>query len=401
MKTKIKSILIFGQGERGGTDYVLKSLADWLERNGYNVNFSDNWNRIEKQNYSLIILPTSRMHFIPALNSKDFAFQCSKFVIWCMGSLAFHDAYYNGRKIKSHSRALLKLYNILINSTSRTLFNEGSLIFTDEVGMYSDLIHLRDHSVNLPEIIFPVPIKFNTSVSISRFENKVNTIAWVGRIDTDFKILPLIQLIEDCAAAMERKYLGDNLQFIIVGSGNAMTQLMECISRYREIHFELHSWLNREELDALFLNRIDILFAMGSSALLGASLGVPVVIVNPYSHVNERKPANYRWIDQTVGHSLGEFPETFCKPNQLNKTFSELLNSLCLQTKSRQSKDFARKFDEDLVFGRLMARNLPLDISGKAKRLLNILSALHLAKKAIKTSIGFVRRIKVTNDSTI
>ena len=131
-----------------------------------------------------------------------------------------------------------------------------------------------------------------------------------------------------------------------------MHELEGCISRYKDICFELHDWLSHEELNTILLERVDVLFAMGSSALLGASLGVPTVVVQPYSHERERKLKNYRWIDETIGHSLGEFPNIICKPDQPRKTFLELFISDNLQTRSRLSKEFSRKFDEHFVFGK-------------------------------------------------
>lgn len=391
MKNQINNVLIIAQGERGGTDYVLKSLANWLVMNGYGVCIAEDWASIKRQKYSLIVLSTSRMHLIPALSKQQHAFGCNKFIIWCMGSLAFHDAYYNGRKKSSYPKFLVKLFDILINTTCRNLLNERSLIFTDEVGMYSDLVDLRDEQVKLPDIVFPIPIKSDRAVNSDRFSDKAKSIAWVGRIDSDFKILPLIQLIEDSAAVRGQTCFEKNFTFIIVGSGNAMRQLEGCISRYKEIRFELHEWLSHEELNAILLERVDVLFAMGSSALLGASLGVPTVVVQPYSHESERKLANYRWIDETIGHSLGEFPSTFCKPDQPRKKFGELFNSHNLQTRSRLSKEFSRKFDEDFVFGRMLKRELPSDISCKTKSLLNVLRSFRVVKSAIKSLIGFIK----------
>lgn len=392
MRDKIKNILIFAQGERGGTDYVLKSLANWLKRNGYGVCFANDLSMIKKQKYSFVILPTSRMNLVPALDSKQIGFECNKIIIWCMGSLAFHDAYYNGRKINTYPKFLVKLYDALVNTTSKNLFNEGSLIFTDEVGMYSDLIHLRNKHVNFSEFIFPIPISLSKEVNYDRFANKAESIAWIGRVDTDFKVLPLMQLIEDSAVGVEKGYFEKYFKFIIVGSGNGMPQLKKCVSKYKEIHFEFHEWLGNEELNTLLLRRVDILFAMGSSALLGASFGVPTVIVQPYSKMSERKLENYRWIDETIGHSLGEFPGMFCKPEQIRKTFDELFDPLSLKTKSRLSKDFSKKFDEDLVFERLLKRELPLDLSYKTKSLLNILNFLKVAKNTVKSLIRIFER---------
>lgn len=392
MKNKIEHILIFAQGERGGTDYVLKSLADWLAKNGYSVFFADDWSKIEDQNYTLIILPTSRMSLIPALRKRKSGLRCDKFIIWCMGCLAFHDAYYNGRESNNYPRFLVKSLDILINATARSLFAERSLIFTDEVGMYADLIHLRDGSADLSDVIFPIPIKLDLTVKPDRFSSKPKSIAWIGRIDSDFKILPLIQLVEDVAAARALGYFDDALTFVIVGSGDAMPQLKECVSKISEIHFEFHEWLSSDELNSLLLARVDILFAMGSSALLGASLGVPTVIVQPYSNSDERLIENYRWVDETVGHSLGEFPGMFCKPDQVRKAFGELFNSLSIHDKSRLSRDFSRKFDEDLVFEALLKRELPIDTSFKSRFLLEILDLIFSFKVVAKRILSLFNK---------
>jgi hypothetical protein len=375
-------ILILGQGEKGGTDSVLEAASKWLIDKGHNVCYSNQNSEIRSINYDLGILPTSQIHIIPSLCSKDANPSVKTFLVWAMGSRAFHGVFYNQMKVNCYKKFLNWPLDILVKTTLTSLLKDRSIIFTDEVGMNSDILTRNnlDHS----NLIYPIPIKSYSQNPRQAFPIKPRSFMWIGRIDSDFKILPLLKVINDISHSIEDNLLPDYPKFTIVGTGDAMGQLRAQISSCTRIDFILIDWLDKDSLCSLLINQADILFAMGSSALLGASLGVPTVIVQPYSSTENESQTIYRWIHETNGHSLGEFPMFECKPMQIKRRFSELFSDISLQEHSNLSKEYSQRFNEDLVFERLMQRDLPMPSSQKTILLLKILYLIKSIKRKLK-----------------
>lgn len=392
MQNSYQKILIIGQGVRGGTDYVLKLLAEWLIENDVEAFYSDNLNNIKEIEYCLAIIPTSRMHDMHKLTSNKSNLIIHKFLVWSLGSLALHGAYYNISKEKYYPKALTGLIRRLVSITAKNLTESRSIIFSDEVGLFSDLKIMDNSPVDYFNLVYPVPIKLNDKNKKILVNSKIQSIAWVGRLDDDFKILPLLYLIEDIDALVQYNLLPKNLKLIIIGEGNSYEKLLQAMAKCHYLTFETHKWLSQDALEYLLIEKVDILCAMGSSALIGSKLGVPTVIVNPFTHEHERRLCNYRWIHETNGHTLGEFPDILIKPKQTNIAFSEIIRCLDLNNQGKLSKEFSTKFDCNLVFRRLIERKSPVEITKKTRYFLLAIRLLYNLKQTIKFFIGLNRK---------
>lgn len=376
-------ILIFGQNQKGGTDYVLQSATTWLSNAGHFVHFAGLKKEIPQISFDLLIVPTSRLKDVPFILHALCKPRTTKILIWAMGSRAVHGAYYN--QTKGFKDGLLKnILDFIAAKTMSGLLRSRSLIFTDEVGMHSDLINIKTITIDYNDLIFPIPIKEQNIFSTRPRNKKPQVIAWIGRIDDDFKILPLLQLIDDVEDAINKNILPTNITFLIIGSGNAVDKLQVRTINTTCLSFETYEWIPIDSLTTTLIDRVDILFAMGSSVILGASLGVPSVIVHPYGSISERKDENYRWIHETNGHSLGEFPTAICKPAQSNKRFSQLFENYDLEAESKKSILFSKKFEENHVFQRLNKRANPDIITPTTWVWIYLLIPINIIKETIK-----------------
>ena len=78
------------------------------------------------------------------------------------------------------------------------------------------------------------------------------------------------------------------------------------IKKLKNISIELIDYISPGEIENfLLLNEIDILMAMGTSALEGARLGIPTILLDiAYNEV--RDGYNYQWINERDGFTLGD-----------------------------------------------------------------------------------------------
>jgi hypothetical protein len=68
-----------------------------------------------------------------------------------------------------------------------------------------------------------------------------------------------------------------------------------------------HEGLYGEALREFLLATSDLHFAMGTSALDAAGLGIPTVVVDPFSDPTMAVHAEYRWVYEIKNYTLGEF----------------------------------------------------------------------------------------------
>ncbi|WP_171313614.1 hypothetical protein, partial [Vibrio splendidus] len=109
-----------------------------------------------------------------------------------------------------------------------------------------------------------------------RLKNKCDknyNFAYLGRVE-DFKYPPLKSLLIELDLILDYK-----VTFTIIGGGRNLNNILEL--ELNNIVLVSKNKLNLEESTRFLSNNIDLLFAMGTSALDGAALGIPVVLLNP------------------------------------------------------------------------------------------------------------------------
>ncbi|PLA75548.1 hypothetical protein CYQ88_00860 [Hydrogenovibrio sp. SC-1] len=142
-------------------------------------------------------------------------------------------------------------------------------------------------------------------------------LGWVGRL-SDFKISILNRVVKDAF-----RFSNENkkkVEFYIVGDGEYASSLIDLSSNYFTIH--RLSYIKPSELNKFMLS-LGMLFAMGTSALDGAKLGVPTVRLD-YSYLEIPKSYRYKFFYEIHGFSLGEKIGGSCFQNGFH-TFDDLM----------------------------------------------------------------------------
>jgi hypothetical protein len=153
----------------------------------------------------------------------------------------------------------------------------------------------------LPNLSFGI-LNFDSDVILRKYNSLLEEInfAWVGRI-ADFKIhilnYSLFKISE--YAKKEKK----NVIFHIIGEGEYNTYInMNTENNYFKIIRV--GYLEKNKVDVYLNNNIQLLFAMGTSAIDGARLGIPVVLLDQsYSAIN--KPYKFKYLHNTINYDLG------------------------------------------------------------------------------------------------
>lgn len=161
-------------------------------------------------------------------------------------------------------------------------------------------------------------------------EKNILTLGWVGRI-ADFKISILNHTMKDAFDYANK--IKKEVNFIVVGNGEYEEKLFDETSEYFKItHI---AKIKPSELNK-FLLTFDMLFAMGTSALDGAKLGIPTVRLD-YSYKSIPKNYKYKFFHEVKGYSMGERVESSCFKNGLHD-FEDLIN-MFYQYKKKLSID--------------------------------------------------------------
>lgn len=164
-------------------------------------------------------------------------------------------------------------------------------------------------------------------------DDGVIKLGWVGRL-ADFKISILNRVIIDAFNYANSKQ--QVIEFYVVGSGEFESCLMDLSSEY----FLLNrvSYIKPSELNDFMLT-LGMLFAMGTSALDGAKLGVPTVRLD-YSYQEVPKWYRYKFFHEIQGFSLAERIGGKCFQNGVHD-----FNSLMSEWESNRTELSIKSYD--------------------------------------------------------
>lgn len=193
--------------------------------------------------------------------------------------------------------------------------------------------------------------------------------AWVGRL-CDFKVTILTYTMRRLAAyAAERE---KPIRFHVIGDGPDRDQVERTA---RDIEGPCFQTIFAGEMHPVAMNgylteRVNLLFAMGASALEGARLGLPVVLLD-FSFEPISGDYIYRFIQQTEQYNMGRDIDARCfEPG--NRSLESMLDDL--------ETNHAARSDETFVYYR---ENHSLQTIGE--RLLTILDACDLSYRELET----------------
>ena len=247
-------------------------------------------------------------------------------------------------KLQNSNLVIHKIFKLINNKAYKILslwvskmIDRGSIVFmTQEI--YANTIKYlflkNTHSVTyLPNFSFGEN-EYNEQIILSK-SKKINhklNLSWVGRI-ADFKIHILnysILKLSNYAFKTQTK-----INFHIIGSGEfEKTLKLDCQNQYFEI-IKVGA-LEKDIVDKYLEKNIDAMFSMGTSALDGARLGLPVVLLDQ-SNTKIKDGYIFKFLFDSKGFDLGH-PVSNSDFEIGNKTLENIINDLILNYKNLSIK---------------------------------------------------------------
>ena len=205
------------------------------------------------------------------------------------------------------------------------IINKNNAQVFCDVGQWSEnnRYSLQDFNKNY----VPVHINMKNERAIPHIiDNNIN-ICILGRLVLD-KIYSVINIIE-CA----KKYNKKNIVIHIIGDGDQKDKL----NAYKEvdgIELRFLGVLSGDRLNNYLKNNIDILFAMGTSVLEGAAIGLPSIII-PYSirpfHLDQ-----FIYLYDTIGYCLGWDVNQLKYASVKKYSFNSIINYIYNENKKNE-----------------------------------------------------------------
>ncbi len=334
------------QGMHGGTDRILNDFRDWLNEKSFDVAILNDGQQHRLIEIEFLVLPTSELDWLWK-NRNELNKNC-RVMIWCMGHDALQAYFYNDA---IQSRAYKKLFSYLYCSFTKKLICRNALTYTDLIAANLDLNNLHMPLVELCDNIYPIPILIPApQVESNNFDcKKALSFFWLGRVDRDFKVWSLLELLDELNIGVNKAQV--KITFKIVGSGDGLDLIDD-----KNYLFEVDKLgsLEYKQMESVIRTEANLVFAMGTSAIEGARQCVPTIIVNPLK--KNEKNVTYRWVYHSVGCSLGEFKNCFVYPDQKDESLELILEQFMEDSAVVASKsyNYSKTFDRNDIYNSIM-----------------------------------------------
>ena len=198
---------------------------------------------------------------------------------------------------------ILRGYRNKMVKLIRLLLEGHSLVFMDTGNVSTTEYYL---GIDIPAPTFlPIPVGESSKrkkIEGLNFQSNGLRVAWVGRI-VDFKyymlkyaLLELNKIQPDVAVPF---------YITIVGTGDFDEALHADVSKLSNLSVRFIEYISPCAMDDFLCQEVDLMFAMGTSALEGAKLGIPVILLDVcYGEI--LSGYMFRWLHERSGYSLGE-----------------------------------------------------------------------------------------------
>lgn len=299
--------------------------------------------QLDENDDTIIVVPVKCLHQLYEL--IDDKSERVKICVWQLGSGGFSETLFLPFWLKFKFKTkfsfgiLKKLFLIFFSKSLKNathflteLIKNKAVFFTDFVGAYETFNDLSLKEINENQInVLPIFIEKEANVYVQKnnFKNHELNIGWLGRISHDFKIHSLTHVIKEITEFNHHEF--NQIKFHIVGDGDAFFMIeqlkVEIEKKYPNVSFHLYGALSNIESIEKLINTSDIVVGMGTSSLDCGKFGIPTVIITPVTTEKEVKKIRYRWLYDSLGFSLGEFPNNVKLSNQIShQNFNQLLS---------------------------------------------------------------------------
>lgn len=147
------------------------------------------------------------------------------------------------------------------------------------------------------------------------------SLGWLGRLSAE-KVTALANIIDHC-----NNYLTSNtdesIDFHIIGEGDKMSFIRskETVSN---LNLRFLGTLSGDDLDKYLIEKVDLVFAMGTSALETSLLNIPTILVD-FSYIDIPLTNRFRFVHESVEFSVAD---EYHDENIYPHDFSSLMNKI-------------------------------------------------------------------------
>lgn len=230
--------------------------------------------------------------------------------------------------------AKLLLNTFLLSFTSKMqafvmhIQNNKGLVFQDKANVKITKDYLNVDIQEPKFLTIPSVTSERKKEDSSAFmkRNKSLRVTWIGRI-VDMKFFILKKAIEEMSTL--NKDLNYNILFNIIGSGNYLEKLKRFCLKKKNLHFNFIDHIHSSKIDDFLISETDLLFAMGTSALEGAKLGLPTILMD-ISFKEVPKGYKFTWLHERKDNAIADIVDDEhieLDNNSLRIHIDELLNN--------------------------------------------------------------------------
>jgi hypothetical protein len=198
---------------------------------------------------------------------------------------------------------LLRPYRRKMRKLVKRMIEKKSLIFMDTTNLKITQDYLQLELGEQP--FLPVPVAASEKCkNVDTFDPTLRTlrVAWIGRI-CDFKYFILKHTLELLDEIQQKGQI--NLQMTVVGTGEYYDKLKCEVAKLKALDVNFVEFIAPEKVEAFLLGEVDVLTAMGTSALEGAKLGIPTILLDIF-YSNAPKGYVFKWLHERSGFTLGD-----------------------------------------------------------------------------------------------
>jgi len=198
---------------------------------------------------------------------------------------------------------LLRSYRNRMRRLVEVMQAKHALVFMDNTNVVTTEQYLS-MSIQNPEFLPIAAVKPKSTPHRVAWDIPANGLrfVWIGRV-VNFKYHTLLRCLIDLNALQSS--LGFPVGVTVVGSGDYLDILQRNTAMMSNLKVEFVEHINPDFLDDFLLEQADILLAMGTSALEGAKLGIPTILLD-VAHAPVPDGYIYKWLHQRCGYTLGD-----------------------------------------------------------------------------------------------
>jgi hypothetical protein len=229
---------------------------------------------------------------------------------------------------------------------------------------------------------------------LSLFNHNQINIGWLGRLTTD-KVYALMNVINQANEYLLKT--NEKIVIHIIGEGDQRSYI-EKMQISSGVEIEFTGTLINDELNNYLVNNLDVVFAMGTSCLEAAVLGIPTVLLD-FSHYPQN--TNFRWLFESSDYCLG------CEANETilscNHSFANIIETIYKQNKKssigRQCLEYAIQNHSITNTATLLTQAINR-ISTNWEYLNNVAKTLKAQSYSLDENLSYTLRILSPNEES-